>query len=380
MVLAIDGYEANVPTRVGIGQYAYEIITHLHALLASKENPPLTRVYVPTPVQHDMPAATPWWQYRVRNPKKFWTFVGLPLALSADLPKPEVVFSPTHYAPRFVAIPKVVSIMDLSFLRYPQLFRPSDRYKLTHWTAYSVAHAARIFTISAFSKRAIIDAYRVPEKRVIVTYPGFRMPTKNTDTFDNVALRYSLGRNFILSVGTLQPRKNYERLIEAFSRLIAKERGADALDLVIVGKRGWLFDTILAAPRRYRVAERVKFLEYIPDDDLRVLYTHAVCFTLPSLYEGFGFPVLEAMAYGCPVVVSRTSSLPEIADDAGIYVDPENVDSIVEGLATAIREKGTLDGVKRIEAGRKHVKKFNWQDAAKKTLEVIEEVGKNIKY
>jgi glycosyltransferase involved in cell wall biosynthesis len=376
MVLAIDGYEANVEARVGIGQYAYEIITHLHALMTSEKDPPLTTVYVPTPPRADMPEEGAWWKYRMMQPGNLWTVFGLPLGLLTQHPKPDVVFSPTHYAPRFVTIPKIISIMDLSFLTYPDLFRASDRYKLTHWTAHSVAHAARIFTISAFSKRAIIDRYGVPEKRVIVTYPGFRMPKKYSASFERVAREYSLDHEFILSVGTIQPRKNYERLIEAFSHAVRKAGGAKDLDLVIVGKKGWLYDDILAAPKTYHVESRVKFLEYVPDSDLALLYAHAVCFVMPSLYEGFGFPVLEAMAYGCPVVVSRTSSLPEIAGESGIYVDPEDIESIAHGLVTALTSRGSREEKERIEKGHQQVKKFSWETAAKKTLEVIEEVGK----
>jgi glycosyltransferase involved in cell wall biosynthesis len=145
--------------------------------------------------------------------------------------------------------------------------------------------------------------------------------------------------------------------------------------LVIVGKRGWLYDDIVSAPTTYATSDRVKFLEYIPDTDLSVLYRNALCFALPSLYEGFGFPVLEAMTYGCPVVVSRTSSLPEIAGEAGIYVDPESIESIAQGLETALNERRTESGKERVDKGRKQVEKFSWERAAQKTLAILEEVG-----
>lgn len=375
MVFAIDGYEANVTDRVGVGQYAYEIINHLSMLLESRNNPPIVRIYLPASALPDMPKARERWQYRVMKPKKFWTILALPFALTIDKPKADVVFSPTHYAPRFIGTPRVVSIMDLSFLRYPALFRPRDLYKLVNWTAYSVHHAARIFTISEFSKRAIIEAYRIPEKRVTVTHPGFRMPKKKPGTLDEVVRKYSLRRDYILSVGTLQPRKNYVRLIRAYAKLMDTNKDLAGLDLVIVGKRGWLYDEILRAPGESHVEDHVKFLEYIPDSDLAVLYGHAACFILPSLYEGFGFPVLEAMAYGCPVVVSRTSSLPEIAGEAGVYVDPESIESIAQGLETALNERGKESGRERIEKGRKQAEKFSWESTAQKTLAILEEVG-----
>ena len=151
------------------------------------------------------------------------------------------------------------------------------------------------------------------------------------------ALIYALTKtykNYILSVGTLQPRKNYSKLIEAFSLFLkANKQKFSDLQLLIIGKKGWLYEEILAAPRKFGVAERVKFLDFVKDEDLPGYYAHALCFALPSLYEGFGLPVLEAMAYQCPVVVSNVSSLPEIAGKAAVYVDPESAESIAQNPA-----------------------------------------------
>jgi glycosyltransferase involved in cell wall biosynthesis len=176
--------------------------------------------------------------------------------------------------------------------------------------------------------------------------------------------------DYILSVGTLQPRKNFARLIEAFSSISSKYPN---LSLVIVGKKGWLYEEILAAPKKHEIETRVKFLDFVADKELPALYKNAKVFALPSLYEGFGLPVLEAMSYGCPVVVSRTSSLPEIAGEAGIYVDPEDAESIAKGLAEALEGKSRDE---RAGAAKVQVAKFTWEKAAKQTLEVLEKVGR----
>ena len=302
MKLAIDGYEANASERVGVGRYAFEIIA---AMAKHPKDFFSVDVYLPQPPKPHMPKATDAWKYHVAVPKPFWTFIGLPLALS--IAKPDVVFSPTHYIPRWVNIPKVCAIMDISYLHYPEQFLPQDLHKLIHWTAYSVRHSAKIITISEFSKRAIIEAYQVDPDRVVVVYPGLTM---------GKAKKPTAKKRYILSVGTLQPRKNFVRLIEAFSRLPDKD-----IELVIVGKKGWLYEEILEAPQKFGVGGRIRFLDFVSDEALAGLYQHATCFVLPSLYEGFGLPVLEAMAHGVPVVVSNTSSLPEIAGEAGIYVD-----------------------------------------------------------
>lgn len=370
MIIAIDGYEANVPRPVGIGRYAYEIITEIYHEVSKQKvinNKNFSfRIFLPDAALFDMPIATEQWQYRVLSPKRLWTFFALPIALTTDRPRADVIFSPTHYAPRWVGIPKVISIMDLSYTVYPEMFRVKDLHQLIHWTRYSASQAKKILTISEFSKNAIIQEYGVAPEKVVVTYPGLSMKSKVKSQKSKVLEKYGLSKNYILSVGTLQPRKNYVRLIEAFSRLKRPD-----LELVIAGKKGWLYEEILDAPRKYDVEERVKFLDFVSDSQLAALYRGARCFVLVSLYEGFGLPVLEAMAYGIPVVVSKTSSLPEVAGKAGIYVDALNVNSIADGIVKALDEKGK----DRVELGKTLAKQFTWEKAAKQTLKVLEEVG-----
>jgi glycosyltransferase involved in cell wall biosynthesis len=368
MTIGIDGYEANVSRRVGIGQYAFEILRHIHHIVKDKKDINVV-VFLPTPPLPDMPAETDFWKYHVAGPGKLWTFFGLPQAMRRE--HLDVMYSPTHYIPRFTSVPRVMAIMDVSYLKFPDLFKTKDLYQLQHWTAYAVAHTRKIFTISEASKNDIIKEYHMPGDNVVVTYPGLTMSEASP-----IPAKYGISRNFILSVGTIQPRKNYTRLIEAFALFLKKnnQKFSD-LQLVIIGKKGWLYEEILAAPRKFGVAEWVKFLDFVPDSELPSFYRHALCFALPSLYEGFGLPVLEAMAYKCPVVVSDVSSLPEIAGKAGIYVDANSAESIADGLLTAVRQRNLIQGATRVNAGLVQMKKFTWEKAAKKTLEVLEQVG-----
>jgi len=260
-----------------------------------------------------------------------------------------------------------MAIMDLSYLKFPGMFKPKDLYQLREWTAYSANRAAKIFTISEASKNDIIKWYHVPERNIVVTYPGFHMSDPKKPVGE---------KNYILSVGTLQPRKNYVRLIEAFGIFLKKNKQKFSdLKLLIIGKKGWLYEDIFEAPKKFGVQDRVKFLDFVPDADLPAYYRNALCFALPSLYEGFGLPVVEAMSYGCPVVVSNVSSLPEIAGKAAVYVDPGSAGSIAEGILTAVRQRNLIQGKNRIKAGETQVKKFTWQKAAKQALEVLEKVG-----
>lgn len=384
MIIAIDGYEANVENRVGIGRYAYELLKNMHEVISrqssvvSKTHTLQFRIYLPQLPRGDMPKETSWWQYRVVSPQKLWTFLALPFYLQVDMPRADVVFSPTHYVPRFISMPRVFSIMDVSYIDYPELFRPKDLHQLVHGTAYSARLAREILTISAYSKSAILRTYRVPKDRVHVVYPGLtQLHSTALSTSTYMSNTYKISKYYILSVGTLQPRKNFVRLVEAFAQFLKKNHQQYSnLELVVVGKKGWLYDEILAAPKKYGIEDRVKFLDFVPDRDLPSLYKNALCFALPSLYEGFGLPVLEAMSYGTPVVVSKTSSLPEIAGDAGVYVDPQSVESIAQGLLTAVGERNLLQGKKRVLQGLERVKQFTWEKAAKQTLKILENVTK----
>ena len=172
----------------------------------------------------------------------------------------------------------------------------------------------------------------------------------------------------------MQPRKNIARLIEAFSHVLKKTKKKD-LQLVIVGKKGWQYEEILEAPEKFHVSEQVKFLDFVSDEDLPSLYTHALCYVLPSLYEGFGLPVLEAMKYDCPVITSNVSSMPEAGGDAALYVDPKNVSDIAEKIVSLIDSEKLRKEL--IEKGKKQIKKFSWEKAAKETLAVLENLAKS---
>src|SRR5258708_9811473 len=151
-----------------------------------------------------------------------------------------------------------------------------------------------------------------------------------------ITKQFQISDQYILFFGTVQPRKNISRLIEAFAKISKNGEGAHDLQLVIVGKKGWQYEEIFAAPEKFHVSDKVKFLDFVSDDDLPSLYENALCYVLPSLYEGFGLPVLEAMKYDCPVIISNVSSLPEAGGDAALYVDPENVTDIAEKIEKLI--------------------------------------------
>lgn len=365
MIIGIDGNEANVEKRVGIGEYAFELLRQFSSskwLRASKVQNLKFIIYLKNKPLSDLPKEGENWKYRVIGPKKFWTQLALPLDLYLRKPRPSVFFTPSHYAPRFSPIPSAISIMDLSYIKYPELFKKNDLYQLRNWTSYSVKKSSKIFTISLASKNDIIKEYKLPESKVIVIYPGLKPMSEKPKSF--------MGK-YILFVGTLQPRKNIVRLVEAFSKIKDKYPN---LVLLVVGKKGWLFEEILNSPKKFGVEDKVRFLDFVKDEEMPGLYKKAQCFVLPSLYEGFGLPVLEAMKYGCPVILSNISSLPEAGGNAALYFNPQDPNDIAKKLNKVLSDEKLRSEM--VKKGYEQVKKFSWEKTARETLKVLESIAK----
>jgi len=374
MLIAVDGYEASADNRVGVGRFEVELLKGLYSVDEKNSY----RIYTPRAPKPDLPRTSKHWKYRIASFNRLWSQAALPFYTMIDRPKPDVFFSPVHYAPRFITIPLVLGIMDLSFLFFPDMFRSRDLFKLKQWTMYSVKKAKRIIAISQSTKNDILKKYYISPDKVTVIYPGITNYeiTKLNTTYSKIAQKFGIVGDYILYVGTLQPRKNIVRLIEAFE-LVSKRQTANGkrlLQLVIVGKKGWLYDTIFAKVKDLGIEDRVIFTGFVPDEELPILYAHATCFCLVSLYEGFGFPVLEAMKEGTPVVASNVSSLPELVADAGILVNPEDVTDIAHGIIDVLKMKDE-DRMKLITRGKKQAAKFTWEKTARETLKVLEEVG-----
>lgn len=360
MNIGIDGYEANTTNRVGIGQYAYQLLVQLSKLGTKNKY----TIFLPTPAVADMPKENTHWKYVIGSSGSFWTIKQLPFLIRRQAL--DVFFSPTHYTPWFTTIPKAMSVMDLSYLHYPELFKKKDFIQLQYMGGFSIRNAQHIFTISEFSKKEILKNYHIPAEKITVTYPGHEhLSTHVIET----SLSKKTGENYILFVGTLQPRKNVERLIEAYESTQTDHK------LVIVGKRGWLYESILKKMQTSSKKDSIVYLEFVSDEELTVLYAKAAFLVLPSLYEGFGIPVLEAHTHSLPVVVSNTTSLPEVAGEAGIYVDPTNTSSIAEGITKAL-QLSESDRKKLAGEAKKQLAKFSWKKTAEQTLEVLENLKK----
>jgi glycosyltransferase involved in cell wall biosynthesis len=285
------------------------------------------------------------------------------------LPGAELYHATEHLLMHLRSVPTVLTVHDLIFRRYPAHHKPLNRWYLNLTMPLYCRRATRIIAVSEQTKRDLVEAYGIAPEKIRVIYeaaaPGFQPQAAEDVT--RAKQRYGLPERYLLSVGTIEPRKNLGRVLRAFERLRC-EGMVDAF--VIVGKRGWLYDDFFAQLEQSPAKQAVIFPGWVEDDDLPAIYAGASAVAFPSEFEGFGLPALEAMACGAPVVCSNTSSLPEIAGDAALLVTPTDTDEVTDALRRVVREPGLAEEMRR--CGYAQAAKFSWERAARETLAVYE--------
>jgi len=294
-------------------------------------------------------------------------------ALTAELTgkRLALLHSPDFIPPFGGRFRSVITIHDLNFLHFPQFLTPqSARYY--GQINRAVQRADHILTDSDWTREDVISHLDVPPERVTTVHlaaaPVYR-PITDRQEVRRAVNRYGLPSDFIIFVGTLEPRKNVPTLLKAFHDL--RHRAYD-VHLAIVGRKGWLYEEVFAALTKLKLADHVHFLENVPYEDLARLYNAASCLTLPSHYEGFGLPPLEAMACGTPVVVSDRSSLPEVVGDAGLLVDPDSPEELSAALARVLEDSELRAALR--QRGLARSSEFSWAKAAHQTMAVYEQV------
>ncbi len=349
----------------GIGRYVRELI----AALAVQDTTQPYRLFVagarraalpPLPAANFRYAPT---RLSPLSLARLWQRARLPLPVEVFTGKLRL-FHATDFVlpPTLPRTPTLLTVHDLSFARVPQSAAPRLKAYLEAVVPRSARRADHILADSAATKADLMDLYGIPEAKITVLYSGVSAaftPIRAADAQAAIRAKYGIGdAPYVLAVGTVQPRKNYERLMQAMAAL--PTRFAD-LKLVIVGGRGWLEAPIHAQARA--LGERVRFVGFADEADLPTLYSAAACVAFPSLYEGFGLPVLEGMACGVPVLTANVSSLPEVAGDAALLIDPYSVEAIRVGLI-ALLEEDSAARAARLERGFAQAARFTWQAAA----------------
>jgi glycosyltransferase involved in cell wall biosynthesis len=301
--------------------------------------------------------------------------VRAPVFLAYELfRRPVDVLHVQFTAPPFCRVPVVATIHDLAFEHLPETFTRRGSFQLKLTVRRTAKKAARIATVSEYSRQDLIRTYKLPPEKVVVTYngvePHFTPQPASSSEAEEIRRRFGIARDFLLAVGSLQPRKNLVRLIRAYAKL-RSECGSFTHQLVIVGRKLWLTGEIFAEAQKQRWAEDVILTGYVADEDLPALYRSAAAFVYPSVFEGFGLPPLEAMACGTPVVTGDNSSLPEVAGDAALMVDPYDEQSLARALLEVVNDDSLRARLR--ERGIAQAGKFTWREAAEKTLRLYRE-------
>jgi glycosyltransferase involved in cell wall biosynthesis len=267
----------------------------------------------------------------------------------------------------------VFTAHDLGYLHYPAKHPLLDRLYLNWSTRYSANAARRVIAVSKATAHDLTALNGIPQEKIRVVYSGIAdllQPVTDQTAIDTVRDRMGIPGPYVLHVGSVQPRKNLLRLAEAFAQVIDT---VENLTLVLAGRPGWGYGTLLARIEKPDLAGRVVMPGYVADEDLAALYSGALVYAFPSLYEGFGFPALEAMACGTPVVCSNTSSLPELVEDAALTFAPTDTNALANALRRVLVEPALREKLVRQGSGR--ARRFTWEASAAATLDVLLEAA-----
>ena len=348
----------------GIGRLTRGLIAGLAQLDCANE---YTLLYAADARPGDIPGQNFHWQrlpFSERALNIAWHRAHLPLYIERFCGALDVFHAPNFTLPPSHAPARLVTVHDLTFLRYPEGAQPSLRRFLLNVVPRAARQASHVIADSKSTRDDLLDWLKLPADKISVVYAGLdeTFQPASADAQQRVSMKYHLQRPFILGVGTLEPRKNYLGLMRACQRL-----GMADVQLIIAGKRGWLDEPIIETAH---ATPNVRLLGFVPDEDLPALYTLASVYCLPSYYEGFGIPCIEAMACGTAVVCSDRPCLPEIVGNAALKVPPDDADALANALRRVLEDR-TLRG-QLIERGFERARDFPWSRASRALLDVYE--------
>lgn len=300
--------------------------------------------------------------------RRIWSF--FPIPYEAFFQKSDITHFFNYIVPTKLTGKVITTIYDMSYKYYPETLDRRNYKRIIKGICYSVERSDVIITISENSKKEILEEFNIPEQKVQIVYPSFDT-IKSDQSFQQISDKFCIPSNYILYVGNLEPRKNIPALLKSFAKL-KKETYLD-YHLVIAGQKGWLYDSIFKTVEDLSVSKDVTFTGYISAEDKSALYKNASLFVYPSLYEGFGIPILESMSCGIPVICSNTSSMPEAAGEAALLVDPNDSDAIAVAMNKMLSNEDLRN--EKIQLGYRQAEKFSWDKSAEKLMSIYQSLG-----
>lgn len=369
MIIGIDASRANKPKKTGVEWYSYHLIEEFKKLDRRNQyflytNKPLADALKICPSNFK--------EIVLKWPiPRSWTIGRLSWEMKFGKYRPDVLFVPAHTLPLLNPKKSIVTIHDIGFEHFPEAYHWAD--KLYHKLIIQIIKraASKIITVSEFTKRDIIQTYKIPAEKIFVVHNGYdnKKYKPQLDTREILKNKYQIDFPYILFVGRLELKKNIPRLVEAFGQF--KIQHPDSKHkLVLVGTKGLTFSLVENQIKKYNLAKDIVLPGWVSDEDLPLFHSNAEVFAFPSLFEGFGIPVLEAMACGCPVICSNTTSLPEVAEKAALMFDPLKTEEILAALEQVIFNQELRS--KLIAAGLERAREFSWEKAARETLKILE--------
>lgn len=364
MKIGVDASRYNVKSGTGVELYSVKIIQGLiDYFKRDKENeitlysPRKLMLYKANNIKH-----------RIIPMRRLWTKIRLSWEMLWA--KPDVLFVPSHVLPYFAPKRSVITVHDVAFMHLKSAYSWFQFWYLKRETKRAVQKASKIIVPSEATKKDLKHFFKCKDEKIEIIYHGVdvKVVDLKADFESEVLEKMHLNRrdNFMLFVGRLEAKKNILRLIKAFLKFREKFPN---WKLILAGSRGAGFNKILKGAMKTNALEHVLMPGYITENEKHVLLKYCNAFVFPSLYEGFGFPILEAYAYGKPVITSRAASIPEVAGDGAIYVNPHSIESIEEGLVKLVMNPESKD--KTLSAQKEQLSKFKWQDCIEKTIALL---------
>lgn len=397
MIIGIDASRANESERTGTEWYSYHLIQEFKKLDSKNE----FRLYSPGPLKDGLENLPANFQSRVlKSPTEMlWTQIRLSAEMLIN--PPDILFVPAHTIPVIHPKKTVVTCHDVGFERFPELYathsigpakgpaglavkvaaKIATGFKYSNneldyhrWSMkFTLKHAAKIITVSEFTKKEIQEIYKVSGENISVIHNGFDqekfVPVKNQSAIDAILQKYGISKPFYLFVGRLEEKKNIVGMLEAFARAKAKDNKLSETIFVLAGRPGYGYERIQATIKRLDLENSVKQIGWIPDTDRVNLLNAAKIFLFASMYEGFGIPILEAFGYGTAVITSNRASCPEVAGDAALLIDPANPEEIASAIIKLENDEKLREDLR--QRGFARAKKFSWAKCAKETLNLL---------